>query len=516
MKIVISGQELQEKMTFAVNLLCNTVKSTIGPKGSNIIIDHSAFSPFITNDGVTIAQNIESEDQITNTILELAKEASIKTNDLVGDGTTTTLVLLQVIFNEGLKEINNGKNPIILKKELEESLSKIIIKIKEESKKSTLKDLENIALTSSSSKEIAKIITEAFKITKNKESIKIIEQENNSINLIYKKGYSIDTLLASPYFFADKKEISEENLSVILINNYIQEIEEISIYLNDAITNKKSLIVLAEDYSELVINEVLSINEYSNNKIYLLKIPEYGKNKYDLLKDLELITKAKIINDLANISFENLGLIENIKIDCSQSTFYFNENNKINEKIKELKSLFDNTEEYNEYLAKRISMLETGIIEILIGAPTITERREKKMRADDCLCAINSAKDGFVTGSGLTLYKISDSFQKENQSISNILLKALQEPFKEIMFNSGLDYKEIISEIKLSNYQKVYNVISEKFENIASSTVKDPTKVVIDSLINATSIASILLTTTSLIVNEYKNNTNKINDFNDL
>ena len=225
-----------------------------------------------------------------------------------------------------------------------------------------------------------------------------------------------------------------------------------------------------------------------------------GTNLHDIADKLEgnvIITGNGKIKEFGFVDIEEYGVYPN-------------------EKIKELKSLFDNTEEYNEYLAKRISMLETGIIEILIGAPTITERREKKMRADDCLCAINSAKDGFVTGSGLTLYKISDSFQKENQSISNILLKALQEPFKEIMFNSGLDYKEIISEIKLSNYQKVYNVISEKFENIASSTVKDPTKVVIDSLINATSIASILLTTTSLIVNEYKNNTNKINDFNDL
>lgn len=517
MKKVISNQDLQDKMNYAINLLCNTVKTTLGPKGSNIIIDHSSFSPFITNDGVTIAQNIESEDQVVNTILELTKEASIKTNEKVGDGTTTTLVLLQAIFNEGFKEIQEGKNPIILKKELENSLNEIISYIKEESKKPTIDDLENIAITSSGSKIIGSLVTKAFKTTNNKDSIIIKEQEKDSLNFVLKSGYTIDSILASPYLLCDTNEIILKYANIILFNFSIQDITTIASYINESIDNEKSLVILAEDYSEQIINEILAFNEENENKVYLLKIPEYGKNKLDLIKDLEIITNSKIINNENQLTFEKLGFIEHIKIDRENITFYFKENNRIKNKIAKMKELIKSTNENKDYLKKRLSMFQTGIVVLYVGAPTVTERRERKMRVDDCLCAIDSAQDGIVIGSGLTLYKIAHNILKSKEnSLSLPLLKALQEPFKQIMTNSGFESEKIINKIISNNFQIVFNASTGNYESIKETTIKDPTNVVLESVINATSIASILLTTTSLVVNEYKNNLNKINDFNDL
>ena len=215
-------------MNVAINLLCNTVKATLGPKGNNVIIDHSTFSPFITNDGVTIASNIESDDEVINTILNIAKEASIKTNEIVGDGTTTTLVLLQSIFNEGMKLIDNGINPIILKEELNYSLNKLIIELKKLSIKPSKSDLLNISITSSNSETIGKIITDTFLKVKNINSISINENNTNNTEVLFSKGYSFSTNLASIYYFKDKSELYIKEPFILLFNMYLDNLEIIS------------------------------------------------------------------------------------------------------------------------------------------------------------------------------------------------------------------------------------------------------------------------------------------------
>ena len=335
LKKIVSGKELQEKMQFAVDLLCDTVKRTLGPKGSNIIIDHSAFTPFITNDGVTIAQNIESEDVVINTILELTKEASIKTNDIVGDGTTTTLVLLQSIYNQGLEYVKNEKNPIVIKKELEKDMNLLIKKIKNQSKIPTDNDLLNIAITSSASFEIGKIVSDAYFQVRDKFAIKIKENTTSLTEVVHQKGYLFETILASNLFFTDKNEVELENVYLLIINNYLVDIEQIALFINEALNKNKSLIVLADDYSDDIINNILALNSEQNEKVYLLKIPEYGKNKLDLLNDLELISNCKIINDLNNIDLYFLGEVNGLKLTNEESIIYFTENNNIKEKIKD-------------------------------------------------------------------------------------------------------------------------------------------------------------------------------------
>ncbi len=515
MKRVVGNLELREKMKLAVNMLCDTVKTTLGPKGSNVIIDHSTFSPFITNDGVTIAMNIESEDEVINTILEIAKEASINTNDKVGDGTTTTLVLLQSIFNNGIKLIEEGKNPIILKRELDENLDYIINYLRSECYKPKKEDLYKVASISANSNELGKLITDAYLKVNNINAITIKENNINETSVIYRKGYTIDTLIGSQYFFKDSNQIKLNDCNLLIVNNYINDIEEISNILNYIIKNKEELLIICEDYSDLFMNQLLSLFLNENIKIYLLKVPEYGKNKLDILNDLSLISDCKIVDDISYISERVLGKIKSINIDKDYSTFYVDDNTKVDDKIKELKKLTNKDDLDMNFINKRISMLENGLVEILIGAFTDTERCEKKMRCDDALYAINSSLEGVLPGSGIKLYELSETLQLINDG-SKILNESLKEPFNQIMYNSGLDSNLIIDNIKKENYEIIYNINCDSYEKTKDTKVIDPLGVVINSIVNAISIASMLLTTTSLVINEYQNNSGKINSYTEL
>ena len=269
MKKVISGNELYDNMSNAINILCSTVKSTLGPICNNVIIDHSNFSPFITNDGVTIAENITSENEVINTILELAKEASIKTNENVGDGTTTTLVLLESIFNLGLNLIRNGMKPMKLKNDLISELDNIIKDINLKSRKANNKDLINIAINSANDIEIGKIVSDAYSKVKDKNAINIVEYDIPLTRIEYLKGYCFETILASPYFLYNNTEIKYTNSKILLVNSILDDINVLSLIFNEVIKNNNSLIIIANDYEENFINQVLSLKLDNNLNIVL-------------------------------------------------------------------------------------------------------------------------------------------------------------------------------------------------------------------------------------------------------
>ena len=511
MKKVIYGKELTEKMDLAINLLCNTVKTTLGPKGSNVIIDHSSFSPFITNDGVTIASNIESEDEVVNTILELAKEASIKTNNSVGDGTTTTLVLLQKIYEEGRKLINNGVNPIFLKKELQKRKEAIVDEIRQRSIIPTDSLLLKIACTSSNSLEIGQNVYKAFLLAKKHNFIKV-EQSNNEKTFISKKcGYITDSNIASFYFFKDKEKIILDNPNILLINDCLNDIEEISELVNEVVVKKEKLVIISEYYSDYFIKQVVSLYLEENVEIYLLKWSEFGKRRLDIINDISLITDSKVCDN--NISYENIGRCRKVEITKEEVVFIYDNNAKINEKVLEIeKRLNEEKDEFEkEFLNKRLSMLQDGLVVIEVGASTKIEQKEKKMRYDDAVCAINSALNGIVLGGGVTFYEISEKLLV-NDNIDKIFKLSLAEILKQILYNAGVFDEKIIEEIKKSNFQKIYNVKSSLFEKNKQINIFDATDVLINALNNAVSIASMLLTTTSLIINEYKQeiNTNEL------
>ena len=517
MKMLVTKDTLRSKMNEAIDMLCDTVKTTLGPKGSNTIIDHSSFTPFITNDGVTIAKNIESDDVVINTILELAKEAAINTDNKVGDGTTTTLVLLQSIYHNCLLAIENGQNPVILKKQLNTILPTIINKIRESSRRPTKKELLNIATISSNSQEIGETIYDAYTKVLNKSSI-ILKESNTSLTKInFQKGYSFETLLASPYFLSTEDNIELTNAKTLIYNSPLNDIEEISSILNEILISKENLLLFAEDYNEYFINQIITINNQENLHIFLFKLPSYGTNKLNIISDLSLLSNAEPILNPSLITKENIGLIKHIKINKDYTTITFTMTPSIKETIKILKNKLSTNLNDIDFTNtnNRLAMFTKGLVEIEIGAPTITEKREKKMRYTDALWAIDTANNGIIPGSGLILYKISEELDNSNP-LFQIFSNALKEPLHEILSNAGLPKEGIISFIKQSNYQKIYNILKDEYEDISKTEVIDPTEVVINSLINATSIATMLITTTNLVINEYQNNLNKINDYNEL
>ena len=508
MKKVIMGEELNLCKTKAIELLCGTVKNTLGPRGSNAIIDHSMFSPFITNDGVTIAKNIESEDERINTILTLAKEASIKTDETVGDGTTTTLVLLESLFKSGLAKIKDGLNPHLLKNELDEALENIIEEIKKESKIPTEENYYNIASIAASNKNIGKLITRMY--LKVGSAIKIEESKTSETYTKIINGYSFEPLLASPYFFNNTNEIIYKNSLILIMLKEVNEIGEISEIINYTIEKRIPLVILATDYTEEVINEVLSLNLSKITNVTLLKLPEYGLHQMEVLKDLEIISNAKIAKSSDELSLNNLGKCEEIKITKELATINNNLQSKVIKRhinnLKEKISTIDDDFEL-EFQSNRLSKLTNGIGIIYVGATTTTEAREKKMRFDDAFCALNCAANGIIPGSGLILLKIKENLETKNNG-SIILKEALDKPFMQILENVGINPSNIYNKIKASDFNIIYNVFENKFETISKTKVIDPTTVVITSLKNAVSIAGMLLTTTSLIINEQQESIN--------
>ena len=508
MKKVITGKELYDCEEKAIALLCGTVKKTLGPRGSNAIIDHSLMNPFITNDGVTIARNIESEDERINTILTLAKEASIKTDETVGDGTTTTLVLLESLFKSGLAKIKDGLNPHLLKNELDEALENIIEEIKKESKIPTEENYYNIASIAASNKNIGKLITRMY--LKVGSAIKIEESKTSETYTKIINGYSFEPLLASPYFFNNTSEIIYKNSLILIMIKEVNEIGEISEIINYTIEKRIPLVILATDYTEEVINEVLSLNLSKITNVTLLKLPEYGLHQMEVLKDLEIISNAKIAKSSDELSLNNLGKCEEIKITKELATINNNLQSKVIKRyinnLKEKISTIDDDFEL-EFQSNRLSKLTNGIGIIYVGATTTTEAREKKMRFDDAFCALNCAANGIIPGSGLILLKIKENLETKNNG-SIILKEALDKPFMQILENVGINPSNIYNKIKASDFNIIYNVFENKFETISKTKVIDPTTVVITSLKNAVSIAGMLLTTTSLIINEQQESIN--------
>jgi len=438
-------------------------------------------------------------------------------NEFVGDGTTTTLVLLQSIFNEGLKLINNGLNPLILKKEIDNSLKEIIEKINNYSRIPTNDEILNAAITSSNDLVIGKDIYEVYSKIKYKDAINIKESDNDLTLIKYEKGYKIESNLASNYYFRDTNFHSFSNAFILLINNNLNYITEIDTIINEIIKTKNNLIIFANDYSDSFINEILNLYLENIANIYLFKTPEYGLKQKNILNDITAISNANIVDNTTNISLNNLGKIDNIKFDNKEIVINFDMNDKVKKRISLLENELNtyNTNFEKDFIKKEIAIFKTGTATIYVGAPTKLERHEKIMRYIDALCAISSLENGIIPGSGIILEKIANELSLKTHG-NNILKIALTEPMKQILNNAALDYDDILNNIKINNYEILYNVITNKYENVNNTKIIDSERVIINSLKNACSIASMLLTTNSLVINEYQNNFNKVNDFNNL
>ena len=501
MKEVLSGEELKKVMSEAVNLLCDTVSSTLGPTGNNILINNSDTTPFITNDGVTIASNIESSDKRINTVLEIVKEASLKTNEVVGDGTTTTLVLLQSIFNLGLEEINNGKNKIVLKNELLNCMDKVIEEINKLKKSPKKEDLLNIATTSSNDLEIGKITTDIFLKMKSKYSIKLEESNNELTYTINKKGYNIPINNLSSMYFSKDKLIELKDIHVLVLKGYLDSLESISDIINDILENDKNLIIFVEAMNEQIKNEVL-VYYFNHKNIFVTEIEEFASHRDKIEDDISILSNCIIKNiEYEEVSFNDLGNIDNIILKNDEVILLNSKEtgmeliNKLNEELNECKSDYE-----KEFINSRISKLENGITTIYIGGTTKSEKREKIMRYEDAICALESAKNGVVIGEGITYLEVSKNLESDNTG-SLIVKKSLEKPFEKVIDNLGLNSKEIKTNIIKNKNKYIYDYKVNDYINIDESNIIDPTDVVVYAFKNALSIAAILLSTSSLVIN---------------
>ncbi len=498
MKKVISEKETKEKIEEAINLICGTVKKTLGPLGSDMLIDNSNMMPYITNDGVTIAENIESEDIIINTILTIIKSSAIKTNEIVGDGTTTTLVLLEKIYKSGLKEIEKGQNPFILKKLIEDSLKKIIKLIKKEKIKITKDIIKDIATVSSNDEQIGNIISNIF-YKYSQIEIKEGKKEIDTIDEV--TGYYFENLLVSPYFLEVKQKLKLEDAYVLIKTNSVTDLEQIENIINHIIINNKPLLIIAKDFSEYVVNQVLSFNHENMTNIYLTTLPEYGNNQLKVIKDIEELTSANIEKSDKKSETNNLGTAKNIIID--EEKIIITSNISMSPYIKEIEREYSNlNNEFDREFAKnRLNKLKNGTGIINVGGLTNLEIKEKKMRYDDALSSVKSLKNGALIGGGLTLYKIGEKLDIETKG-DEIMKEVLSTPIKQLINNIGLESGEILKEIKEKKYTILYNTKKNKLENIQTTKILDSYNVVIESLKNAVSIANLLLNISNVVINE--------------
>jgi len=475
MKEVIYGDELKNNMKYAVNMICNATKTTLGPTGNNVLVNNSEESVFITNDGVTIAENISSNNPKINSILEIVKESSLKTNELVGDGTTTTLVFLQSIFNMGIDEIESGKNRIELKKELNDSLNKSLILLDKLKKNPDKKDLISIATTSSNDKELGLFLSDIFLKMKNKYSIKISESHNEQTYYEIKKGYNIELSNISNIYFKKSNELILNNCYFLILKGYLSSLEQISDIINEGLNNRNT-VILVEDIEENIKEEVLTY--FLNNKnIYIFTLPEYGLRKEKIEMDLSKLSNSNIKNiEYERVYFSDCGIVDKVIIMKDELTLLSSKNEK--ELLSILEKEKDETNELydKEFIEERISKLRNGVATIYVGGKTKTEIKEKSMRIIDALSSLDVSKNGVALGSGVTLLNVSNNLLIEKEG-DKILKESLTTVFKTIMDNIGLDYKEILKKL-------------------------DSIEVLKTALKNAVSIASILLTTNYLVINE--------------
>lgn len=492
MKKVIGPDELKIKIKEALELLCDTVSKTLGPSGNNILLDTKDLAPFITNDGVTIASSISSSDEATKALLEIIKEASMKTNEMVGDGTTTTLVLLKAIYDLGLKEIEKGTSLYNLKQIWHEELKKILDEIERKSRKPTTNDLYQIAYSACNDEVLSKVSVETILKVKTKNAIKILASKTKETYFDYVNGYVLNSFLSHEYFLNGDDKIAITHPYVLIYKGFLNSLEEISSMINPLLKDKESIILMTEGYSKELKEICLSLYYEKKAYIYLLELPTYDSMLYELYKDLESLLNFN--NDISRLK-EVVFTREETILFSNQDT------NKRKEEL-EKEILMCHSNYQKEDLQRRLSMLETGLCTIYVGGYTEVEIKEKIMRLEDALCSLEVSFYGVNIGSGVTLYQI----KKENKNL--LLSEILDIPLKQIILNNGIFSLELEKHLKQN---EIYNFTIEKWEDMSLTNVLDATKVCTISLQNAFSIALMLLNLSFLVINvDEKNVTNEI------
>lgn len=516
------GEDARKKMLDGVNKLADTVKVTLGPKGRNVVLDKSFGAPLITNDGVTIAKEIELDDPYENIGARLVKEVATKTNDIAGDGTTTATVLAQAIIKEGVKNVAAGGDPMAIKRGIDKAVESAVEGLKGISSEINGKeDIARVASISANSNEIGELIAEAMEKVSKDGVITIEESKTATTGLNVVEGMQFDKGYISPYFVTDtdKMETVMENPYILITDKKISNIQEILPLLESLMQQSGKLLIIADDIesealSTLVLNKLRGVLN-----VAAVKAPRFGDRRKEMLEDIAVLTGGEVITsdlglELKDTTIEQLGRAKQVKIQKENTIIVdgAGDKEKLSARVKQIKTqLEETTSEFDkEKLQERLAKIAGGVAVIEVGAATEVEMKEKKLRIEDALSATKAAvEEGIVAGGGTALVNIMPAVEKclndlsEEEKIgAKIVLKALEEPVRQIATNAGLEGAVILNKIKSSEAGIGFNAAKEEYVDMKKAGIVDPTKVTRSALQNAASIASMILTTESVVTDK--------------
>ncbi|WP_026886565.1 chaperonin GroEL [Clostridium beijerinckii] len=517
-KMLKFGEDARRSMQIGVDKLADTVKVTLGPKGRNVVLDKKFGAPLITNDGVSIAREIELEDPYENMGAQLVKEVATKTNDVAGDGTTTATLLAQAIIREGLKNVTAGANPILIRTGIKMAVDKAVEEIKKISKQVEGKeDIARVAAISASDEEVGKLIADAMEKVGNEGVITIEESKSMGTELDVVEGMQFDRGYVSPYMATDteKMEAVLENPYILITDKKISSIQEILPILEQIVQSGKKLLIIAEDIegeamATLVVNKLRG-----TFTCVAVKAPGFGDRRKEMLQDIATLTGGTVIaeelgRELKEVTIDMLGTADSVKVN-KENTVIVNgkgDSNSIKERINQIKAQIEETssEFDKEKLQERLAKLAGGVAVIKVGAATETELKEKKLRIEDALAATKAAvEEGIVAGGGTAYVNVIKEVAKltsdvvDTQVGINIIVKALEEPVRQIATNAGVEGSVIIEKVKKSEAGIGYDALHGEYINMIKGGIVDPTKVTRSALQNAASVASTFLTTEAAV-----------------
>lgn len=515
------GVEARKALETGVNKLADTVRVTIGPKGRNVVLDKSFGSPLITNDGVTIAKEIELEDAFENMGAQLVKEVATKTNDVAGDGTTTATVLAQAMINEGMKNLAAGANPIVLRKGMKKATDVAVDALAKMSQPISGKaQIARVAAISASDDGVGEMVSDAMEKVSNDGVITIEESKTMKTELDLVEGMQFDRGYVSAYMCTDmdKMEANLDNPYILITDKKISNIQEILPVLEQIVQSGARLLIIAEDIEGEALTTLILNKLRGTFNVVGVKAPGYGDRRKEMLQDIAILTGGTVISEelgleLKDTTLDQLGRAKSVKVQKENTIIVDGEGDKgsITSRVSQIRGqIEETTSDFDrEKLQERLAKLAGGVAVIRVGAATETEMKEAKLRMEDALAATRAAvEEGIIAGGGSAyihaikdVEKILDTLEGDEKTGAKIILKSLEAPLFHIVGNAGLEGAVIINKVKESAVGAGFDAYKEEYVNMIDAGILDPAKVTRSALQNATSVASTLLTTESVVAN---------------
>ena len=513
------GIDARKALEAGVNQLADTVRVTLGPKGRNVVLDKSYGAPLITNDGVTIAKDIELEDKFENMGAQLVKEVATKTNDVAGDGTTTATVLAQAMVNAGMKNLAAGANPIILRRGMKKATDCAVEAIAKMSQKVTGKDqITKVASISAGDPEVGQLVADAMEKVSNDGVITIEESKTMKTELDLVEGMQFDRGYISAYMSTDMEKMVAEldNPYILITDKKISNIQDILPVLEQIVQGGQKLLIIAEDVEGEALTTLIVNKLRGTFQVVAVKAPGYGDRRKEMLQDIAILTNGKVISeelgyDLKDTTLDDLGRAKSVKVTKENTVIVdgFGTKEDIQGRVNVIKAqLEETTSEFDkEKLQERLAKLAGGVAVIRVGAATETEMKEAKLRLEDALAATKAAvEEGIIQGGGSAyihaskeVAKLAAELEGDEKTGAKIILKALEAPLFHIAANAGLEGSVIINKVRESEVGVGFDALNEEYVNMVEAGILDPAKVTRSALQNATSVASTFLTTESAV-----------------